>query len=305
MSCSAIGTQPLSMNWPNASPLAQQTSGVKAQIDPGDILDGRTMAAQGSQPSVALNQPGGDQQSIEELLNMLISKLSDLLNRDKPAPASSGNNGTGNGSGGGGSSGDGRSSASQEIGQRGSSNKSGTGNIGSMADSTDASNGPSGAIATSTPGLTQWNEEILAASSISGLAPNKIGAHIWAESRGRADTTTTNVDGTKDKGLIQMGQERWNRDVVPKLTAQERADIKRVTGKDAADLDVSKPLDNLIAGTLHIKQSIELKGGNQDAGTKYYNDGDVTGTGDIYLKRVNYYEQLLDSGKALSMADPF
>lgn len=275
-----------------------QTVGHESQFDPGDILAGETMAAQASQTGSGLDQPGSSQQ-LAELLNMLTSLFSTLLNGGEPLSEGSSADGIGDVSGGGASPqqaayGNESAIAAPEVAQPGGTSMS-----------ANAGTGLSDATAKSTPGLAQWNKEIATASAISGLDPNKIGAHIWAESRGRADTITTNVDGTKDRGLIQIGQERWNRDVVPKLSAQEKADIRKATGKDAAALDVSNPRDNLIAGSLHIKQSIEFKGGNIDAGTKYYNDGDVTGTGDIYLKRVNYYEQLLKSGKPLSMEDPF
>lgn len=75
--------------------------------------------------------------------------------------------------------------------------------------------GTSGKIGQSS--LGQWASEISVASQATGIAPEVIGAQMWAESRGRQSTNTVNGDGTHDIGLMQIGQERWTRDIAPPI----------------------------------------------------------------------------------------
>jgi len=149
------------------------------------------------------------------------------------------------------------------------------------------------------PEIAKWNKEITAASKATGLPPEQIAAQMWAESRGRLDTHTRNMDGTTDHGLVQIGQERWGRDIVPKLSQAERNSIIEATGKQPEDLDVTKSLDNVVAGAFHAKKIIEEKGGDVDAGLNYYVAGSGGG-GELYVSNVNAFMDELRAGKKLS-----
>lgn len=155
------------------------------------------------------------------------------------------------------------------------------------------------------PEVGKWNKEIAAASKATGLDPNQIGAQIWAESRGNLNTHTQNVDGTIDHGLIQIGQERWMRDIVPNLSTDDRAKIKEATGKNAEDLDVTQPMDNVVAGAFHTKGCIAKEGGDLERGLRYYNSGDAANAGSSgYVKNVEEYMRELKAGEKLQQ-DPY
>ncbi len=161
----------------------------------------------------------------------------------------------------------------------------------------------SGPTSTAKPGsiaasaIGQWAPQIDAASKASGIAPEVIGAQIWAESRGKQSTNTQNGDGTRDIGLMQIGQERWNRGIVPTLSASDKANIQKATGKDASQLDVTNPADNVVAGAFHLKKYIEKNGGSLDGGL-----ADYVGAGrdSKYVKNVHTFINELANGQPLS-----
>jgi hypothetical protein len=146
--------------------------------------------------------------------------------------------------------------------------------------------------------IGQWGKDVQNAADISGVDPNLIGGMMWAESRGNPKESSTNDDGHEDKGLMQISQERWDEEIAPHLTQEERASIKEKTGKEPEELDMSDPHDNVIGGALEFKQKLEEKGNVEDA-LKYYQGGS-----DIYVKNVMQYWDELASGKKLS-EDPF
>lgn len=180
-----------------------------------------------------------------------------------------------------------------------------------------AANGPASTAPTTAPGaglsdaaiaanpeVGKWNKEIAAASKATGLDPNQLGAQIWAESRGNLNTHTQNVDGTIDHGLIQIGKERWLRDIVPNLSADDREKIKEATGKNAEDLDVTQPMDNVVAGAFHTKGCIAREG-NFERGLRYYNSGDAANAGSAgYVNNVKEYMRELKAGERLQQ-DPY
>lgn len=154
------------------------------------------------------------------------------------------------------------------------------------------------------PEVGKWNNEIAAAAHATGLDPDLIGAQIWAESRGNLDTHTRNVDGTIDHGLIQIGAERWRRDIVPKLSAEDKLRIKEATGKDAENLDVTQALDNVVAGAFHTKACIAREG-NFERGLRYYNSGNAANAGSSgYVNNVKEYMRELKAGERLQQ-DPY
>ncbi|MCA8003498.1 lysozyme family protein [Burkholderia metallica] len=112
--------------------------------------------------------------------------------------------------------------------------------------------------------IGQWSSDIEKAAKLTGLDPNLIGAQMWAESRGNAgsDENSTNMDGTTDRSLMQIGDERWQNDVIPTLSDQDKAAIKQATGKDPEQLDMSDPHDNVVAGAFELRSHIVNAGGD-------------------------------------------
>ncbi|WP_323123308.1 lysozyme family protein [Burkholderia alba] len=114
--------------------------------------------------------------------------------------------------------------------------------------------------------LQQWSPDIQKAANLTHLDPNLIGAQIWAESRGDGSSKedSRNMDGTTDRSLMQISDERWQRDVIPTLSAQDKANIKAATGKEPSQLSMSDPHDNVVAGAFELRSHIVDSGGSAD-----------------------------------------
>jgi len=127
-----------------------------------------------------------------------------------------------------------------------------------------------------------------------------IGGQVWAESRGNPNDPSTNADGTTDLGLMQISNERWQSDICPKLTADERQKIIEKTGKRPEDLDMADPHENVIGGSCEIAQRIRENGGNVEAGLAYYvNGGDSDIGSPTYVDDVLNYQKILAEGGQL------
>lgn len=113
------------------------------------------------------------------------------------------------------------------------------------------------------PQIDKWSSQINTAAKLTGLDPNLIGGQMWAESRGEAGSgiNSKNIDGTTDLSLMQISQERWEHDVLPTLSAQDKANIKAATGKDPSQLDMHNPADNVIGGAFELRMHIVDAGG--------------------------------------------
>jgi hypothetical protein len=114
------------------------------------------------------------------------------------------------------------------------------------------------------------------AAKISGLDPNLLAAmHMRENSGSRELKGTGNIDGNTDVGPLQISQHRWEHDVLPNLTQQQKDKIKEVTGKNAEDLDMNNPSDNIIGGALELQQWVDHDGGDiRKALTDYQSGGD-------------------------------
>jgi hypothetical protein len=114
------------------------------------------------------------------------------------------------------------------------------------------------------------------ASKISGIDPNLLAAmHMRETSGSRGSSASKNVDGSPDVGPMQISQERWKNDVLPNLTQAEKDKIKELTGKNAEDLNMNNPSDNIIGGALELSQWLKKDGGNiNKALTDYQSGGD-------------------------------
>lgn len=92
--------------------------------------------------------------------------------------------------------------------------------------------------------------------------------------------------------------------MLPHLSDDDRAKIKSATNKDADQLDVTQPLDNLVAGGFKLKQDIASQG-SEELGLRYYNTGTVSGAGSAgYVNNVEQYRRELTAGSKLS-SDPY
>ncbi|MGG1948321.1 hypothetical protein AB1286_26535 [Trinickia sp. NRRL B-1857] len=113
------------------------------------------------------------------------------------------------------------------------------------------------------PQIDKWSTQINTAAKLTGLDPNLIGGQMWAESRGEAGSgiNSKNIDGTTDLSLMQISQQRWEHDVLPTLSAQDKANIKAATGKDPSQLDMHNPADNVIGGAFELRMHIVDAGG--------------------------------------------
>ena len=153
--------------------------------------------------------------------------------------------------------------------------------------------------------LAPYADDISNASKITGIDPNVLGGQIWAESRGNPDESSTNSDGTTDIGLTQIGEERWQNDVLPNVTDEERAKVKELTGKEVEDLDINDPHDNVIAGSLELAQHVRDKGGDLNAGLMDYMDGGDDSIGNRnYADDIMVFADQLRNGQQLSDEDP-
>ncbi|MCA8023443.1 lysozyme family protein [Burkholderia metallica] len=116
------------------------------------------------------------------------------------------------------------------------------------------------------PALQQWAPDIQKAANLTKIDPNTIAAQMWAESRGDGSSkeNSKNMDGTTDRSLMQISDERWQRDVIPTLSSEDKANIKAVTGKDPSQLNMSDPHDNVIAGAFELRSHIVDNGGSAD-----------------------------------------
>ena len=94
---------------------------------------------------------------------------------------------------------------------------------------------------------------------------------------------------------MQVGNERWKRDIVPGLTSTQRAAIEQATGKPAEQLAMRNPLDNIIGGAVHIQQYIDQNGGTLNAGLAAY-----VGRDSKYVGNVTTFMQELKDDKPLS-----
>lgn len=148
--------------------------------------------------------------------------------------------------------------------------------------------------------LAKWEGGINVASKITGLDPSLIGGQMWAESRGNPNSNSKNADGTTDLGLMQISQERWERDIVPTLTPDQISKIKELTGKDPSQLNMNDPNENIIGGSLELAHWIKEKG-SVEAGLSYYVNGGDEGitSGKEYVNNVLNFQHILATGGKL------
>jgi hypothetical protein len=102
---------------------------------------------------------------------------------------------------------------------------------------------------------------------------------------------------------MQISQERWDSEICPNLSEEQRAKIREKTGKEAEQLDMTNPEEGIIGGSLEMKMKLDECGGDLNAALQYYQSGDKGGN-PTYAKNVMQYMDELANGQKLS-EDPF
>jgi hypothetical protein len=143
------------------------------------------------------------------------------------------------------------------------------------------------------PAIERYRDDILRAYHATGIPPEIIGAQMWHESRGNMSVGTTNSDGTRDIGLMQIGQAR----------AQGYLRHFGLSGS----LDVNNPADNIMAGALEIKYWLQQSGGDLRGALNGYVSGSVRGGNGIgdpnYASNCLRYMDLIRQGQPLPDSD--
>ncbi|WP_434700644.1 lytic transglycosylase domain-containing protein [Pseudomonas sp. D1-1] len=143
--------------------------------------------------------------------------------------------------------------------------------------------------------LEPYRQDIVDASNATGVPGNVIAAQIWAESRGNLNSSSTNVNGKTDAGLMQVNADTF-------------AQLKRENPALLGNADVNNPRDNIMAGALYLRDQTQAFGGDLGAGLRAYNSGpdkvnrndlaDTGGVGDPgYPANVLKFAEIIASGK--------
>ncbi len=142
------------------------------------------------------------------------------------------------------------------------------------------------------PQIEQYREEILSAYHATGIPPEIIAAQMWHESRGDMSTASTNIDGSQDVGLMQIGQAR----------ADEYLHHFGASGS----LDVQNPADNIMAGAIELKYWLQQSGGDLRGALNGYVSGNLNGNGPgdpNYATNCLNYIDLIRQGQPLPDQD--
>nr|WP_123359276.1 transglycosylase SLT domain-containing protein [Pseudomonas frederiksbergensis] len=145
------------------------------------------------------------------------------------------------------------------------------------------------------PQLEPYRADILDAAKQTGMPANVIAGQIWAESRGKLGEDTTNVNGKKDAGLMQVNADTF-------------AALKKENPGLLGNADVNNPHDNIMAGALYLRDQSKAFDGNMGAALRAYNSGpdkvnlnnlaDAGGVGgSSYPADVLKFAEIIGSGK--------
>ncbi len=249
---------------------------------------------------------GADQNGIAQQLMALIMQLMQMLMQNNPNqtgnPAAQNNAVTGSGGGGGGAT----------EGAGGGSGGGAAEGAGGGAQGAGAAQAPAAALAANTdavsddaalsgsgglhlpPQLEDYRKDIMAASNATGVPPNILAGQIWAESRGQLGQDTTNVNGKKDAGVMQVNADTF-------------AALKRDNPKELGNADVNNAHDNIMAGALYMRDQ-KATFGDWNSALRAYNSGpdkvnkdnpaDAGGVGDPkYVENVMNFAKIIESGQ--------
>jgi hypothetical protein len=249
---------------------------------------------------------GADQNGIAQQLMALIMQLMQMLMQNNSNqtgnPAAQNNAVTGGGGGGGGGAtegaggGGGGGAAEGAVGgAQGAGAAQATAALAANTDavSNDTALSGSGGLHLP-PQLEDYRKDIMAASNATGVPPNILAGQIWAESRGQLGQDTTNVNGKKDAGVMQVNADTF-------------AALKRDNPKELGNADVNNAHDNIMAGALYMRDQ-KKEFGDWDSALRAYNSGpdkvnkgnlaDAGGIGDPkYVENVMNFAKIIESGQ--------
>jgi len=110
------------------------------------------------------------------------------------------------------------------------------------------------------PALEPYRADIQDAAKATGMKPETIAGMIWAESRGKLDAGTTNVNGKADSGLMQVNADTF-------------AGLKAANPEQLGNANVNDAHDNIMAGALYLRDQMKAFGGDEGAALRAYNSG--------------------------------
>ncbi|WP_297835072.1 lytic transglycosylase domain-containing protein, partial [Pseudomonas sp.] len=108
--------------------------------------------------------------------------------------------------------------------------------------------------------LEPYRADIQDAAKATGMKPETIAGMIWAESRGKLDAGTTNVNGKADSGLMQVNADTF-------------AGLKAANPEQLGNANVNDAHDNIMAGALYLRDQMKAFGGDEGAALRAYNSG--------------------------------
>jgi hypothetical protein len=259
-----------------------------------------------NQTSGATGAQGNDPSSMIQQIMSLLQQLMQMLTQSNGDPASNkatnlAAQGSGSGGGGGvqGSGGGGGEAASGATGGEGVGNGAGAG-AGAAEGASQGVNDVGSDTSLTGSGdlhlpqqLEQYRGDIMDAAKATGMPPSVIAGQIWAESRGKLDAASTNVNGKADAGLMQV-----NADTFKSLQQQNPGLLSG---------DVNDSHTNIMAGALYLRDQ-NKQFGDMGAALRAYNSGpdkvnqaDLSDTGGIggasYPSDVLNFAKIIESGQ--------
>jgi hypothetical protein len=255
--------------------------------------------------SGATGAQGNDPSSMIQQIMSLLQQLMQMLTQSNGDPASNkANNLAAQGSGGGGGGGvQGSGGGGGGEAASGATGGDGVGNGAGAGAAEGASQGVNDVASdTSLTGsgdlhlpqqLEQYRGDIMDAAKATGMPPSVIAGQIWAESRGKLDAASTNVNGKADAGLMQVNADTF------KSLQQENPGL--LSG------DVNDSHTNIMAGALYLRDQ-NKQFGDMGAALRAYNSGpdkvnqaDLSDTGGVggasYPSDVLNFAKIIESGQ--------
>lgn len=255
---------------------SQVDFGPKKTQNPHDDLNNSATKSSGSSGS------NGQQDILDQLMKVIQTAVMQWLqNLMQPKDDSSGGAANSNklATTGGGSAGNGPVAAGDVDsggdggGIEGAANTSGNQNAAQSPEDTGSSASPTQNLAATTPDssvgasgdlnlpkeLEPYRADIQDAAKATGMKPETIAGMIWAESRGKLDAGTTNVNGKADSGLMQVNADTF-------------AGLKAANPKELGNANVNDAHDNIMAGALYLRDQMKTFG-SEGAALRAYNSG--------------------------------
>lgn len=130
-----------------------------------------------------------------------------------------------------------------------------------------------GAGAATTAGMAQTigalGDTAVAAADAAGVPASLVGAVMAGQPQG-ADILGIASSPDQKTGPMQLSQNQYKNDVLPGLSADDKKHIKQLTGKNAEQLNMNNPSDNVVAGTFMLKELMQKNAADPDKTLRAY-----------------------------------